>query len=314
LSGGAAATPVNASLTGLTPATTYHFRAVATNSLGTTLGDDLIFHTGGLTNLVTNMNDSGPGSLRDAIANFIAGDYTNILFAPGLSGQTILLTSGQIVLSNSLTIDASTLTNGIAINGNHASRIFKVNPSVTVVLNSLTITNGYATAYVDYDGGGIYNWGTLTLNQCTLTGNTASRSAGCSGGGIYNNGTMTLNQCTLAGNTASKDGGGICNNSDATLTVNNSTLAGNLASYYGGGIRNGSGTLTLQNSTLANNTASEGGGILNATGTLTLQNSTLANNSADYGGGIYNTAGTLNLTNTIVAGNTSIHYPEHPKH
>ncbi len=56
----------------------------------------------------------------------------------------------------------------------------------TVVLDSLTITNGNAG---DGGGGGIVNIGTLTLNQCALAGNTA---AGV--GGIYNGDTLTMNQ------------------------------------------------------------------------------------------------------------------------
>ncbi|MEG5172765.1 DUF4347 domain-containing protein, partial [Microcoleus sp. B3-D7] len=44
---------------------------------------------------VTNNNDSGPGSLRDAIASAAAGD--TIEFASTLASQTITLTNGQLV-------------------------------------------------------------------------------------------------------------------------------------------------------------------------------------------------------------------------
>ena len=71
------------------------------------------------------------------------------------------------------------------------------------------------------------------------------------------------------------------------LTINNSTLAGNSAYYYGGGIFNnayGGGTLTINNSTLSGNSANTGGGIYihpnNQHGTAILQNSVLANNSS----------------------------------
>ena len=44
---------------------------------------------------VTNTNDSGPGSLRQEVADDAAGDQP-VIFAPGLDGQTITLTSGPI--------------------------------------------------------------------------------------------------------------------------------------------------------------------------------------------------------------------------
>ena len=52
--------------------------------------------------IVSNTNDSGPGSLRTAIAE--DDDSSPIYFASGLSGQTILLTSGPIAISTNLTL------------------------------------------------------------------------------------------------------------------------------------------------------------------------------------------------------------------
>src|SRR5208283_5269567 len=98
-------------------------------------------------------------------------------------------------------------SNGISINGNNASRVFEMSDA-TVVLNSLTITNGNDTSR--FGGGGILSFGTLTLNNCTLAGNSANQSF-WGGGGIFNySGTLTLNQCTLSGNSANHStyGGG----------------------------------------------------------------------------------------------------------
>ena len=80
----------------------------------------------------------------------------------------------------------------------------------------------------------------------------------------------------------------------------NCTLSNNSAYISGGGIE-GSGTVTVTNSTLSNNSAIGGGGILNFL-TLTVTNSTLSNNLAIDGGGILNDIdGTAILNNTIVA-------------
>lgn len=51
-----------------------------------------------------------------------------------LSGTTILLTNGQLLLTRNITIDASSLSNGLALDGNAASRIFDVTNNVNVML------------------------------------------------------------------------------------------------------------------------------------------------------------------------------------
>jgi hypothetical protein len=168
-----------------------------------------------------------------------------ITFIASLSGQTITLSS-QIKLTHNVTIDASSLPGGITLNGNGSSRIFEVESDITVMLNSLTITNG-KVSNSDY-GGDILNRGTLMLNQCIVAGNKSD----VYGGAIYNNsGMLTLNNCTLTNNSTGGFGGAISND-HGTLTINDSTLANNSVSDYGGGaIYNYSGTLTLNNSTLA---------------------------------------------------------------
>ena len=52
---------------------------------------------------VINTNDSGPGSLRQALADANDGDTIN--FDPALNGQTINLTSGELVIGKDITID-----------------------------------------------------------------------------------------------------------------------------------------------------------------------------------------------------------------
>jgi CubicO group peptidase (beta-lactamase class C family) len=152
-----------------------------------------------LFDIVTTTADSGAGSLRQ-VASVVRGGRT-VTFATNLSGQTITLASGEIAITNSLTIDASVLPNGIIINGNHNSRIFNIAGGAAVTLNALVLTNGYATN-------------------------------GNSGGAIFNAGTLALNNCTLAGNSANGDGGAVCNLPGGTVLATNCVFAAN--SIYGG--------------------------------------------------------------------------------
>ena len=91
---------------------------------------------------VTSRADSGDGSLRALIAAAQSGDQ--IIFDDGLQGQTITLTSGELVLTKSLDIEGPG-AGQLAISGNHASRVFNISGAATVVtVAGLTITDGLA--------------------------------------------------------------------------------------------------------------------------------------------------------------------------
>jgi hypothetical protein len=239
---------------------------------------------------VTNNLDSGSGSLRAEIA--AAKNNDTIVFASSLSGQTINLTSGELVINKSLTVQG--LGAGqLAVSGGGLSRVLEVDyaKKQNVTVSGLTLENGYAAA-----GGAILNNGTLTINGCTVTGNDNHNGVGQLGGGIDNPGTLTISGCTITGNTAMQ-GGGIYNWN--LLTISNSTLSGNIAPDGGeGGAIYNFGSTTISNSTLSGNSAEtqydpagdfpgHGGAIDNYAGSLTLSDSTLSDNSAAYGSAIY---------------------------
>ena len=222
---------------------------------------------------VTNNANSGAGSLRDTIAAATSGD--TITFAASLAGQTIVLTTGEILLNKNLTIDGSALTNRILLNGNHASRVFNVQTNRTVLLTQLIITNA-AVAAANF-GGSIYSEGTLTVSNCTFAGNSSPNG----GGAIHNEeGTLTVRNCTFSSNTTPGEGGAISDH--GPLVVNNSTFTTNSANA-GGAIR----IITV------------GGG--DPTSVATVRNCTFAGNVANFGSAdIYNYQSTLNLTNSVV--------------
>lgn len=247
--------------------------------------------------VVINANDSGTGSLRQAIADASNGDTIN--FDSSLDGQTIALTSGQLVITKTLTISGPG-ANLLAISGKNSSRVFYITSIVTI--SGVTIKEGSA-----FPGGGIYNSGTLTLINSTVFSNAVNIPS--VGGGIYNSGTANLINSTVFSNTATT-GGGIHNSgfsNSGTLNMINSRVLSN-AARSGGGIENVSGTVNLSNSTISGNTSNSGGGIFSSSGIVNLTNSTVSDNTAadnDNGGGIYNNFGTVNLINSTVSGNSA---------
>lgn len=266
---------------------------------------------------VTTTNDSGPGSLRQAIAD--AHDQTTIQFDPALNGQTISLTSELVISTNiSITGPGSSL---LAVAGNLTNfRVFHITSGHTVAISGLTIRNGQAI-----NGGGLFNSGTLTVTNCTVTSNRvgfmgpATMPNNVTGAGIYNEGTLTLVGTTVSGNVTqvgATGGGGITN--VATLTISSqSAINSNFAYYSGGGILN-SGTLTISDSRINNNQVaplghnSGNGGGINSSGTALLSNSTVSGNTVQgdgtggQGGGIAS-YGSLDVISSTINGNTSVY-------
>ncbi len=180
-------------------------------------------------------------TLRLYHRNFGAGDaaYTLVATADlGASGSTdTRLTAGsgsgpdwtagawsvgELLIDKSLTIDASTLADGLTVDASGVPRAFLVT-STGVTLGSLHVIGGNTT-----DGAGILNAANagLTVRNSTVSAGTVTGV----GGGLVNSGsgsTATLNHCTVAGNYAGDNGGGIRN--VAELHLNNTIVAGNSA-------------------------------------------------------------------------------------
>ncbi len=258
---------------------------------------------------VTNTNDSGAGSLRQAIIDTPAG-YT-IKFAQSLDGGMITLAS-QLLVDKDLTIDASALTNGLTISGNHDHRVFEIGTGKVASMKGLTISAGFA----DY-GGGIRVNGTLNLADSTVSGSQATNQ----GGAIYNYfGVVTLHGVTLSGNIASSQGGAIWA-AGATTYVENSTIHGNQAGYHAG-IANENGNVTVVHSTITQNNAvgagSVGGGLSHlyfGSATTRLENSIVASNYAVQGPDLYKNQGVFTPTGLNLVGNNntvSAEFPQSP--
>ena len=144
---------------------------------------------------------------------------------------------------------------------------------------------------------------TVTMNRLIVSGGNPTDE----GGGVKNDGNLTLNQVAVTENTADTSGGGIYNGGTGTLTINQSTVSDNTgadASATGGGIAN-AGTLTINNSTVSGNTAHSGGGISNVDGAVSLDSVTIAANTASStGAGLYTVLSAVTAKNSILADNS----------
>src|SRR5512140_3120380 len=74
---------------------------------------------------LTDVGDSGPGTLRAALASVAAGDTIVI---PGGLSSTITLTSGELLVTRDVAI-VGPGPGQMAVSGNHNSRVFHIGPS-----------------------------------------------------------------------------------------------------------------------------------------------------------------------------------------
>lgn len=230
-----------------------------------------------------NVNPGTGTSLREAIAAALYPDA--IAFAPALNGSTITLAHGQLTLGGSLALDASSLSEGLTLSGNQASRVLEVASGASTTLRGLHLISGRMNggSFPSNAGGVIFNnGGNLTLEGCTLSGGVASGH----GGAIYSaTGALTLTNCTVAGNSAGNQGGGIYLAS-GTLTLQHATLSTNIATFQGGGLAQAGGTAVVNNSIIAGNNAPTSA---NVSGTITGSHNLISGSArlaplADYGG------------------------------
>jgi hypothetical protein len=183
--------------------------------------------------VVTTTADSGPGSLRAALAAGNTITFDPNVFAANTAPHIISLASALPALSGdvqivgpgakALTVQRSTAagTVNFAVFTIDSGATFAANgqkPRVTI--SGLTIANGSVPGG---SGGGIFNHtGALTVTDCGITGNTAS-----SGGGIFTdaNTFCSVTGSTINANTATEAAALETYNSASVLI--NCTISGN---------------------------------------------------------------------------------------
>ena len=278
--------------------------------------------------------DFGETSLREAIAlanGSVGADV--ITFNSDLSG-VIDLTLGELVVSDSVTIQGLG-SDVITIDGGGASRIFFIsddNPSqvADVVIDGFTLTGGNVNGG---SGAAIASLEQLTLRESVITGNTATGpggavlvanygspglientvftdNTGSSGGAIRSIlGGITINNSTFDDNNGTS--GGAISAFNSTVVISDSSFNGNQATVEGGAIGLDNGSLTLTDSTFDDNMAtgptSDGGAIYTdgASSLAITGGSFIDNTTGDDGGAIYSDAATFTVSGVLFDGNSA---------
>jgi VCBS repeat-containing protein/predicted outer membrane repeat protein len=273
---------------------------------------------------VENLNDSGPGSLRQAIddANGTPG-ADEITFAAGVTG-TIVLTSGQLPVTDSVVITGPG-PDVVTISGNDASRVFYLyngNAVIDVTISGLAVRDGRAT-----EGAGLINFDEhLTLTNMVFAENHAFRvnNARGDGGALWLDGFdmhFDVVDTVISGNTAEGDGGGVyVEDSGEPSAFTRVTVTGNTATEGGGGIYfyDPDAPMSIVESTISGNTAGDrGGGVYlysQDDGRFLIDRSTISGNTAALGGGVYmyspgaiadDASDPTLIVNSTISGNTA---------
>jgi len=144
---------------------------------------------------VTNLNDAGAGSLRQAILDANANvtpPHTISITAVG----TLNLASNLPILTRNTTITGSG-TPSFTINGASLYSGFRSNAGIDLVVSDLTVP----TCFAANQGGGIYSGRKLTINNCVITSCRAiyDASNNAYGDAVYGSDTLVMTNSTVTG-------------------------------------------------------------------------------------------------------------------
>lgn len=279
--------------------------------------------------MVSNTDDSGPGSLREAIvqANAVEGldtiEFDDSVFTGG-ENSVIRLTSGQLRIADSLIVDGSTGTD-IVITADAVGNDQLV-PGTFITDVDASLANDPQSLddnsrVIQFEG----SLGTFAISDLTITG---GRSMG-GGAGVFFDGTsLTITGSKINGNSSNAWGGGVLayplssGGNEVDISVMDSEVSGNRARGGGGGIFAGASVHSSKEPTIVvhgskiegNQSVKYGGGIAAVDGTFTLSESVVSENITEgsfsqdnfsQGGGIYVFSSDARIRQSTISGNVS---------
>jgi hypothetical protein len=230
----------------------------------------------------------------------------------GSGGGTVTFNCGAAVIPITvwkviLALANVTLDGGglITLSGGNASPLFYVDEAGRLMLEGLTLSEAYNA---DFDGGAIYNLGTLVVANSTFRNNRTT--AAFSGGAIASYGPVEIIDSLFEGNQGG-GGGALYLRFAASASIRNTIFRNNATlsatSGWGGAILTWDGpTATIEGGEMYENRATSGGAIFNtANSSLVITGTSIHHNQAlnGDGGGIYS-AGSLTMTAGVVHANS----------
>ena len=229
---------------------------------------------------IAQLPQTGPTLIVNSTASTNDGvcgvGHCTLREALGRAGADGVATSLELAAAATYTLDA--VDNTDATYG--ANGLPVIASPVTINAQGAVIERSSAAGTPDFRLFQVATGGMLTVNQATLRNGKAS---GGSGGAVLNLGTTTISRSTLSGGSAAQ-GGALANQN--TLSMDGSTVANNSATTSGGAIQD-SGALTILGSTLAGNSAPTGANLATS-GSPILKNTLLVKGASGA-----NCAGTL---------------------
>lgn len=219
---------------------------------------------------VTNCDDAGPGSLRQALDDAIDGDAVDLR---ALAPCTISLDSDIFIRADNVRVLGGGAASHV-IDGTHANGMLSHIGAGTLRLQGLTIANGKYTNDHDANGGCVYSTGNVMLIDSVVAGCStyAQGDAFAMGGAVFALGSVSLersvvrNGIAFAAGSGQAFGGGIY--AGRGLAAFESAISGNQASAatpgltsYGGGAWSVLGNNTITNSTVSGNQAAQAAGL-----------------------------------------------------
>ena len=229
-----------------------------------------------------------------------AGSSSTFVQAAATAGTAIdrvfNINAGTITLED-MTIRYGKTTDGGGI------RIADNSTVTSLALNNVVLSNNYANSA----GAGMAIWDTdpsLSMTNCSVINNI-------NGSGLFLiNTSTTLSDCNISNNAAGEAvAGGIKLEGTGTLTITNSTISGNSVTGLGGGIAiSDASSLEIIKSTLSGNSSTNIGGAIASLGdgtTVTITNSTISGNTSNVTGGGLRIEGAATINNSTIANNHS---------
>jgi hypothetical protein len=258
---------------------------------------------------VVDFND-GVTSLREAIfaANIVPG-ADEIVFDLGDESKTMLLTNGELKITDSLTITGPGAE--LLIIQAFGGSIFVIDDSlgylIDATISGLTLTGATNSA--------IRSTEKLVVSEMVFRNNLGVRGGAIRADSSFSQSTgmkLSVHNSRLVDNHATGDGGAIYFSSrTGELNIVDSFIEANTAVGRGGGVNSGhDSTVTILDSIFSENEARDGGGVYfvgDDSRLATVERSTFRENVASKsGGGLYFGYKNASIRNSTITGNRAL--------